>query len=275
MMALALFLLGLQMGVAQKKDRLRISATYTKNMEGPVVLDLQTTARIDRNNVDVPEIPLEVYYEVDGEETALGEVVTDMAGKAQFRLESLDAIQADSAGLYILGASFGGNDAFRRGSRTVEFRDAILESRLVERDSTFYVEASLKDAMKDSVVADALIGVMVERMLRPLRISEEFAMTDEDGSITVEIPGDIPGKNGELSLLTRISEHEAYGNVETRLSAPVGVPIVAESDYDARTLWGRSSRTPVFILFFTGLLVFGSWGLIAYLIINVFKIAKS
>ena len=269
------FMFGIFAGQAQKKERLRISATYIKHMDGPVYLDLQTTARIDRSNVNVPHIPLDVYYEVDGEETILGEVQTDGSGKAQYRLENLDAIQADSSGLYILGASFGGNETFRKASRSVEFRDAIIESRLVERDSIYYVEATLKDAVKDSVVADALIGVMVERMFQPLRLSEEFLMTDEAGSISVEVPDDIPGMEGNLVLLTRISEHDTYGNVEAKLEAPIGVPIVAESDYEERTLWGRASRAPYFILFFTGILVIGSWGLIAYLFVNLYRIAKN
>ncbi len=269
------FMLGILATQAQKKERLRISATYIKHMDGPVYLDLQTTARIDRSNVNVPDIPLEVYFEVDGEETSLGEIQTDGMGKARFRLENLSAIQPDSSGLYILGASFGGNETFRRGSRSVEFRDAILTARLTEMDSTYYVEATLKDAQKDSLVADALIGVMVERMFQPLRISEEFLMTDEAGSISVEVPDDIPGMEGNLVLLTRISEHDTYGNVEVRLQAPIGVPIVAESDYEQRTLWGRASRAPYFILFFTGVLVIGSWGLIAYLFVNLYRIAKN
>ena len=75
MLLLALALMaGIPAGAQDKKERLRVGATYTKIMEGPVYLDLSTSARIDRSNVNVPDIPLEVYFEVDGEEFPLEEV---------------------------------------------------------------------------------------------------------------------------------------------------------------------------------------------------------
>lgn len=262
-------------GAQEKKERLRIGTKYTKVMNGPVYLDLSTTARIDRNNVDVPDIDLEVYYEVDGEEFPLGEVRTGPAGNARFTLEDLGQIQPDSTGLYILGASFGGNDAFRRASKTVEFRDGAINASLQQKDSLNYIAATFSDVAMDSLIEDAIIKVQVKRMFKPLVISEEFMMTDADGSILVQVPGDIPGRDGNLDIEVVIEDNETYGWITANVEAPVGTPIAYESTYDQRALWARASKTPIFILVFTGLLVFGSWGLIAYLVFNLFKIAKS
>ncbi|MCO5725420.1 hypothetical protein [Robiginitalea marina] len=269
------FLLALPTAAQDKKERLRVGAVYTKIMEGPVTLDLSTSARIDRSNVNVPDIDLEVYYEVDGEEFPLGTVRTDQNGNARLTLENLGKIQPDSTGLYILGASFAGNEMFTRASKSVEFRDAAIRATLVEQDSLPYIEATLADQATDSLVADALIKVQVKRMFKPLRISEDLLMTDEAGSILVPVPTDIPGKGGLLDIEVVIEDHESYGTVKALVEAPVGTPIAVDSTYDERTLWARSSRTPIFILVFTGLLVFGSWGLIVYLIFNLFKIAKT
>ena len=259
----------------EKKERLRLRAVYTKVMDGPAYLDLSTSARIDRTNVNVPDIDLEVFYEVDGEEFPLGEVRTGPNGNARFTMENLGMIQADSSGLYILGASFGGNDTFRAASRNVEFRDAAISATLQQQDSLNYIAATLKDVALDSLVEDALIRVQVKRMFKPLRISEDLLMTDAEGGILVPVPGDIPGKDGVLDIEVMIEDNETYGTVKATLEAQVGTPIVEVSTYDQRTLWGRSSRTPIFILIFTGLLIFGSWGLILYLIFNLYKIAKN
>lgn len=269
------FLLALPAAAQDKKERLRIGAVYTKIMEGPVYLDLSTSARIDRSNVNVPDIDLEVYYEVDGEEFPLGTVRTDQNGNARLTLENLGKLQPDSTGLYILGAAFSGNEMFTRASKSVEFRDAVIRATLVEQDSLPYIEATLADRALDSVVADALIKVQVKRMFKPLRISEDLLMTDASGSILVPVPVDIPGKEGILDIEVVIEDNESYGTVKAVLEAPVGTPIAEDSTYNERTLWARSSRTPVFILVFTGLLVIGSWSLIAYLIFNLFKIAKT
>lgn len=272
-LALALLVV-VPVSAQEKKERLRVRAVYTKIMDGPVHLDLSTSARIDRANVDVPNIPLEIYYEVDGEEFPLSEVQTGADGSVRYTLENLGGIRPDSTGLYILGASFGGNDSFRKASRSVEFRDAAINARLEQRDSLNYIAATLSDVALDSAVADALIKVQVKRMFKPLRISEDLLMTDADGSILVEIPSDIPGMDGVLDIEVLIEDNEMYGTVKSALQAPVGTPIVVESTWDQRALWARGSKAPIFVLVFTGVLVIGSWGIIAYLIVNLFKIAK-
>ena len=269
------FLLVLPITAQNKKERLRIGAVYTKIMNGPVYLDLSTSARIDRSNVDIPDVDLEIYYEVGGEEYHLGQVQTGYDGNARFTLENLGQIQPDSTGLFILGATFGGNDKFRRASRSLEFRDAAIQAELQRQDSINYIAASFSDVALDSLVEDVLINVQVKRMFKPLRISEEFLMTDAEGSILVSVPEDIPGKDGMLEIEVVIEENDIYGIVKTTLEAQVGTPIVNNSTYDQRAIWARSSKTPIFILIFTGVLVFGSWGLILYLIINMYKIYKN
>ena len=274
LLALAL-MVGMPASAQDKKERLRVGATYTKIMDGPVYLDLSTSARIDRSNVNVPDIPLEVYFEVDGEEFPLEEVRTGPDGSVRYTLENLGAIRPDSSGLYILGASFGGNDSFRRANKTVEFRNGAIMASLQQKDSLNYITATLSDVALDSLVGDALIKVQVKRMFKPLRISEDLLMTDADGSILVEIPSDIPGKDGILDIEVVIEDNDTYGTIKANLQAPVGTPIVVESTWDQRALWARGSKAPMFILVFTGVLVIGSWGFIAYLIVNLFKIAKS
>ncbi len=272
---IVILLLSLPVSAQKKKERLRIGAMYTKTMDGPIYLDLSTSARIERKNVEIPDIVLEVYYEVDGEEFALGEIQTGPEGKARFTFENLDKIQPDSTGLYILGASFGGNDTFRRASRIVEFRDAAIHASLQEQDSLNYITATLTDVALDSLVEEALIHVQVKRMFKPLRISEEFLMTDTDGSILVAVPKDIPGQDGMLEIEVVLEENDIYGIVKTSVEAQVGISVAHHSSYDQRTAWARRGRTPIFILIFTGVLIMGSWGFIVYLLFNMYKIAKN
>ena len=260
---------------AQKKERLRLSAAYSKITDGPSYLDLRARARINKTNVNIANINLSVFYEVDGEEVELGELITDYEGKARYTLKGLGEIRPDSTGLYILGASFNGNDSLRRASRSVEFRDATITAGIKEVDSVSYISASLKDVKADSLIADAIIKVQVQRMFKPLIISEDLLMTDEAGSIMVPVPADIPGKDGILNMEVVIEDNDTYGTVKTVLEAPLGTPIVVDNTYNERTLWGTRANTPLFILFFTGVLIIGSWGLIIYLIINLFKIAKN
>lgn len=252
-----------------------MKADYTKVMDGQSYLDIKVISRIDRSMVDVPGLDLEVYYEYDYEEFPLGTTRTDMSGKSRFMLPPLSEIKADSTGLYTLGVSFGGNDEFKRGSKTVSFKDARIITELEQVDSTNYVRATLTDATTELPVADVSLRVQVQRLIRPLRIGEEFNYTDENGTIFVPIESGIPGLDGILNIEVVLPESDAYGTVKAVVEAPYGEPIVMDTSFNERTLWATRDKTPIFILVFTILLIAVTWGPILYLIRNLYKISKS
>ena len=86
---------------------------------------------------------------------------------------------------------------------------------------------------------------------------------------------DIPGVDGVLTLEVVLNDSDDYGTVKALITAPIGIPIVEESTYDQRTLWSPRDKTPISILVFANLLIFGIWGMLFYLMYNLFKISKS
>ncbi|WP_222983847.1 hypothetical protein [Flagellimonas meishanensis] len=258
-----------------KKNTVRLKVDYIKVMGEQSYLDIKAISRIDNQMTDVPHIDLEVYYEFEDEEFPLGTTKTNMSGKSRFLLPSLDRIKADSTDTYTIGVAFEGNDGFKRASKTVSFKDADIRTNLVTRDSVNYIEATLTDAVSGIPIAESNLKVQVQRLLRPLPIGEEFNYTDEEGTILVPVEGGIPGLDGNLNLEVVLSDSDDYGTVKAIANAPYGVPIVEESTFDERTLWGPRSETPIFILFFTLFLVIATWGPILYLIRNLYKISKS
>jgi hypothetical protein len=117
--------------------------------------------------------------------------------------------------------------------------------------------------------------VQVKRLINPLRIGEEFNYTDEDGTIIVTVENGIPGIDGKLILEVVYPDSDDYGTVKAVVEAPYGVPVVKDTTFNDRTLWGPRSKTPYFILFFTIFLIIVTWGPIVYLIRNLYKISKS
>lgn len=112
-------------------------------------------------------------------------------------------------------------------------------------------------------------------MFKPLRIGEEFNSTDDEGSILVPIDDGIPGVDGNLGIEVVLNERDDYGTVKAVVFAPIGVSIVDESTFNQRTMWSPRTKTPIFLLIFPNLLIFGIWGFIIYLIFNLFKLSKS
>ena len=124
----------------------------------------------------------------------------------------------------------------------------------------------------DSALADVPLEIRVRRLFKPLKLGEEFNSTDSNGTVVVPIEEGIPGVDGNLIMEVALVDHDDYGNVMAWIEAPVGVPIVEDSSFDERALWGPRNRTPVFILVFTYSLIIGILIIVVYLIRNLIKI---
>ena len=258
-----------------KKNRVRLKLDYIKVIEGDAYLDIKAFSKIDKQNVDVSDIAIRVFNELNDEEIYLGEVMTDLKGESRFIIEDFKSLKPDSTNVYTLGISFKGNEHYKRTSKSVSFRDAEIIASISTKDSIDYIAATLKDIGMDSLLANHSLDVQVQRLFSPLKIGEEFNNTDENGTILVPVDQSIPGIDGILTFEVVLNDNDDYGTVKAIINAPIGTSIIEESTYNQRTLWSPRNKTPIFILIFANLLILGIWGILFYLMYNLFKIAKS
>jgi hypothetical protein len=174
-----------------KKNTVRLKADYVKTMNKEVAFNLRASSKVDGSNIDVPDIELTVFNEYNDEKVKLGSTITDSNGKGTFVVNDLSLIKPDSTGLYNISVSFKGNDAFKRASKSLSYKDASIEARIITEDSIHYITATLKDAATDSVLPDQYLNVQVERLFKSLRIGEEFNTTDK--TIALQI---VSGREG-------------------------------------------------------------------------------
>ena len=258
-----------------KKNTVRLRVDYIKIMDSMSYFNIKAFSRVNRENIDVSDIDLTVYNEIDDENVELGSTTTDRNGECKFILNEFNTIASDSTGTYNFVVKFKGNDTYKKASKSLSFKDASIETNLTTKDSINYVSAILKETITDSVLSDKLLNVQVQRLFRPLKIGKEFNMTDDNGSIIVAVDNDIPGINGNLMIEVTLSDSDSYGTVKALVKAPYGTPIVEESTFDKRTMWSPRNKTPLFLLIFPNLIIFGIWGFILFLFYNLFKISKS
>lgn len=279
LLIISVFLLsiGVQKTFAQnaKKNAVRLKVDYIKTINKDVTFNIKASSKIDRHNIDVPNIEITVFNEFDDEKVKLGTTITDSNGESKFAVKDLDPITSDSTGVYTISISFKGNDTYKRASKSISFRDAVIDAKTITKDSVNYIVATLKDTRKDSVLSGQFLNVQVQRLFKPLRIGPEFNSTDESGTIIVPIEEGIPGVDGMLTFEVVLKDSDTYGTVKALVNAPLGVPVVDKSTYDKRTMWSPRNKTPLFLLIVPNLFILAIWGLIAYLIINLFKISKS
>lgn len=258
-----------------KKNRVRLKVDYIKIMDGEAFLNIKASSKIEKKNVVVSNIGFTVSNEFNDEEIELGSGTTDDNGECKFVLPNLNKIIPDSTNTYTIAVAFGGNESYKRASKSVSFKNADIEAKLVVKDSANHIMGTLRDIALDSLIAGEYLEVQVQRLFSPLRIGEEFNETDEDGTILVPVEEGIPGVDGNLVVEVVLNDSDEYGTVKALVEAPIGVPIVEESTFDQRTLWSPRNKTPIFILVIANFLIFGIWGFLVYLISNFFKIAKS
>lgn len=270
---LSVFLGTVAFAQTAKKNTVRLRAQYVKIMDGDVFFEIKATSRVNRKNINLSNIDLSIFNEFDGESILLGTVTTDKNGENIFVLDNINAIQPDSTNVYTVKVSFKGNDSFKKASRSISFKNADINAKLITKDSINYITATLIDKSADSPIENESLSVQVQRLFQPLQI-EEFNITDENGTIIVPIEEGIPGIDGILIIEVILNESDDFGTVKAIVNAPIGTPIVDESTFDQRTMWSPRNKTPLFLLIFPNLLIFGMWGLIIYLIINLFKITK-
>jgi len=264
-----------QLKAQDEKNTVRLKTQYVKIMGGESYIDIKASSRINKQNTDVSNIDLHIYNELNGEQIKLGKATTNMHGKTRFSLKSIHEIAADSSNTYNLLVEFTGNELFEETSNTIVFKNINIEANLYVEDSINYISATLIDPTTEIPIADAYLDIQIKRMFKPLKIGEEFNVTDENGTVIVSIDEGIPSIDGNLTIEVVLNESEEYGTVKAIVNAPLGSPVVNESTFDQRTMWSPRNKTPLFLLIFPNILIFGIWGLIIYLITNLFKITKS
>lgn len=277
LLSVFIFILGSSRLYAQKekKNKARINVEYVKIMDGEIYFNIKASARIKKKTVPINNIELTIYNEIDDEEVELGKSKTNNKGETTFSLKGINSIKKDTSNTYNILVSFSGNDSFKKAKKSISFKDANIEAKIITKDSVNYVTAILTDAETKSPIEDQSLTVQVQRLFKPLLIGEEFNDTDEDGAISVPIEGNIPGVGGNLTLEVVLNESDDFGTVIAKVSGSIGVPIVDESTFDERTMWSPRGKTPIFLLLITYSGIFVVWGIIVYLILNLYKIIKS
>jgi len=272
---LSVFCITTSFAQKKKKDKVRLKAQYVKIMDGEIYFDISAGARVNRKNIDVANIDLTIFNKINGKKVKFGKTTTNMHGKSKFILKSLSKIEADSTNTYNFVISFKGNESFKKASKSISFKDANIEAKLVTKDSINYITATLIDKEKNSPISDVILTTQIQRLFKPLKIGDEFNNTDKNGTISVLIEEGIPGVDGNLAIEVVLIDSDVYGTVKAIVNAPIGKPIVDESTFDQRTMWSPRNKTPLFLLIFPNLLIISVWGLIIYLILNLVKLKKS
>lgn len=121
------------------------------------------------------------------------------------------------------------------------------------------------------------VSFYIKREFGLMRIGETSNPTGVDGKVKVVFPEKIIGDaEGNVILLAKVENSFIYNDAESEVIRKWGDPLVTEDEkFNQRALWGSRDKSPVWLLLLANGIIVGIWGVILYVIYNLFRIKKA
>lgn len=121
------------------------------------------------------------------------------------------------------------------------------------------------------------VSFYIKREFGLMRIGESSNLTGADGKVKVVFPEKIIGDGeGNVFLLAKVENSFIYNDAESEIVRKWGDPLVTEDEkFNQRALWGSRDKSPVWLLLVANGIIAGIWGVILYVIYNLFRIKKA
>jgi hypothetical protein len=242
-------------------------------------LEISTRKKVGRIFEPVKGIPVNVYFNEANAANLLGKIVTGPQGVGRVALpESLKASWDSMDEFKFLGVSdsIPGEEPL---SGDLTIKKAILFIDTSSADGIRSVTAQLKEKKGNDwvPVKEIEMKLGVKRLLGNLTAGEaETYTSDTTGTASAEFKRDsLPGdEKGNIILVARVEDNDSYGNLVVEKSVPWGKAVQADTHFWHRTLWSTGDRAPGWLLFLALSIILGVWGVVFYLVRQLFKIKK-
>lgn len=245
---------------------------------------LTVTCKVESEDVPQPveNIEIKFYRTVEDPASLIGTSLTDKKGKATLILTKEEELFTAGNPDQTYLAIFEGNDEILPAEASLTIRESTLLMELDADVDPREVRVQLLGMNDQGImepVPDVDIALYVKRLFGLLPLSEYPETTDEDGSAVIAFPDDIPGDtNGYITIVSRVEEHELFGNLETITEIDWGIPLVIDPSLDQHQLWSSRSNAPWNLIILVNAVLVGVWGVIIYIlyqIINIWRIGKA
>lgn len=238
MILFTFFILGKSVNSALAQDdkplRLYLDIVCYQNEMG---IDLKATvrARIGENRKIMPVkgLSMDFFTFSDSLELPLGTVQSNEEGVTKLTIDNYSNLGWDEEKGYQFKVLFIGSDKFRKASKSISIRKAVININFVEIDSIKMISAEAIEIdphnLEQRPLEGEAVSFYVKGSLSLYPIGEEEL---DGGKASVNFPVTLPGdSSGNLTIIARIEESDDYGFVESSASKDWGIvrePIVPE-----------------------------------------------
>ena len=258
------------------KGDLNMTVGYVlENNQVPYVL-AHVQTKVNRRFRPVTGIPIKLYLNSDSAANLVGQLLTDDQGKAASTIPGALAATWGKTDKHRFVAVFTGDEKFNpaRAEATVSrakiqidtLPDKKIAVQIFEKKDSSWIPAKGVD-----------VSISVKRFGANLNVNETATFsTDSTGTVTADfkrnnIPGD---KNGNIIIVARVDDNDQYGSLVLEKALPWGAPFVYKDDFQKRSLYATRNKAPIWLLFMSYFMAISVWGVLLWLIRNLFRIRK-
>lgn len=258
-----------------EKASLSIAISYFNTNNRIPYVSVYAKSKLTGRFQPVGGVAIKLYLDKDSAGTFIGKVVTSEKGEAHtFIPPSVQKEWATSKSHTFL-ATFDGDKVYDSAKADLTVGKAKISIDTMGR-SVVATLVELKGTTWTPVKgADVILAV--RRLGGDLNINETptFA-TDSTGKASGDFKRDtIPGDaKGNITLVAKIVDNEQFGNLSIEKTVPWGAKSKYSSTFNERTLFATRDKAPIWLQLIAYSIMFAVWGILIYLVFNIFKIKK-
>lgn len=161
------------------------------------------------------------------------------------------------------------------GQEDESMEDAKIALEFVADTDTKFIVATATNSNNEPI-EDLELYFYVKRSFSNLPIGDIFNATDENGTVKVEFPNDLPGDSeGNVTFLVKVIDSDLYNDQSIETIKKWGVPTLPPDQFhEKRSLWAAAANAPIPLILIISALIFSIWFIIFYIIYMFFKISK-
>jgi hypothetical protein len=264
------FFVNMNIDAQTKKQKVRLSISFNKEAD---INFINVSAKYKENKTYRPAVGLNLktYQVTDNDSLVfLGEMLINTKGEDRLNISKVFKSHQEQYNFKIIHEA---SKKFYELDKSASLKLAHLITELKSIDDKYFIEAKLVNFEKEPI-GEIALKVQLQRLFSPLPIGEGVYFTDENGKINVPIINKMPGVDGKLNYEVVLDDNDDYGTIKSIIHTKIGKPVVDLSTFDKRTMWSPPNKTPLFLLIYPNLIIFGVWVLIFTLIFNLYRISK-
>lgn len=236
---------------------------------------IELHVRAEKDGDPAANVPIKLFLDEIEDDAMLERLSTGEEGMAMLRFSEGEVPDFQETPSFTFIAKADHEKIHEEAQSELTIQNAHLELNIKDEDER-EIKATLLEVTEEGEllpVEGEEVFCYVERLFGMMEV-EEFLFTDEDGSITCEIPDDIIGdEEGNLNIVTRLEEHPDFGNIERSETLPWGKPREVDEETASKAMWAASP--PAALVITIVILVGGVWVAFFFVFYQLRKISKT